>query len=100
MAQKISRAVAAQMVREYSGSQFFSVSFVKRTTGELREMTCRKGVSKFVTGAGMAYEPSSKGLVGVWEANTTNDAKAYRMIPLEGLRAVKMNGNTFEVVGE
>jgi len=30
--------------------KFFSVEFVKRTTGEVRKMNCRTGVTKGVTG--------------------------------------------------
>lgn len=99
MAQTISRKLAAQMVSEYQGEQFFSVTFIKKTDGTLREMVCRKGVSKFVKGGELAYNPAEKGLVGVWEANTENPEKAYRMINLAGLRSIKMNGNVF-VVGE
>ena len=99
MTQKISRALAAQMITEYNGSQFFSVSFIKKTDGTLREMVCRKGVSKFTKGGSLAYKPSDKGLVGVWEANTDQPEKAYRMINLKGLRTIKMYGNTFEVEG-
>ncbi len=97
MTQVISREVAAQMVREYNGSTFFSVKFVKRTDGSVRDMVCRKGVSKFVKGGELKFDPKAKNLVGVWEANTDQPEKAYRMISLESLLEVKMNGNTFLV---
>jgi hypothetical protein len=100
MTQKISRSLAAQMITEYEGSQFFSVTFIKKTDGSTREMVCRKGVSKFVKGGSLAYNPTQKGLVGVWGANTDQPEKAYRMINLAGLLSVKMNGNTFEVEGQ
>lgn len=99
MTQKISRALAAQMIREYNGSQFFSVTFIKKTDGSLREMVCRKGVHKYTKGGSLAYNPAENGLVGVWEANTDHPEKAYRMINLKGLVSVKMYGNTFEVEG-
>ena len=97
MTQIITAALAAQMVREYNGSQFFSVSFIKRTDGTLREMVCRKGVSKFVKGGELKYDPAAKGLVGVWDAQAANPEKGYRMIATESIRAIKMNGNVFEV---
>lgn len=97
MTQIISREVAAQMVREYNGSTFFSVKFVKRTDGSVRDMVCRKGVSKFVKGGELKFDPKAKNLVGVWEANTNQPEKSYRMISLESLLEVKMNGNTFLV---
>ncbi len=99
MAQQISRALAAQMITEANGSQFFSVTFHKKD-GSLREMVCRKGVHKHTKGGSLGYNPSEKGLVGVWEANTDQPEKAYRMINLKGLVAVKMNGNVFTVAGE
>ncbi len=95
--QTISKELAAQMVREYNGSQFFSVTFVKRTDGSLREMVCRKGVSKFVKGGELKYDPSKKNLVGVWDAQAEAPEKGYRMIALESIKAIKMNGNSFTV---
>lgn len=96
MAQKISATLAAQMIKETDGQQFFSVTFVKRTTGEVREMLCRKGVTKALKGGTLAYDPTKKNLVGVFDVQ----ADGYRMISLESIKAVKMNGNVFEVVGE
>ena len=97
MTQIITAALAAQMVREYNGSQFFSVSFIKRTDGTLREMVCRKGVSKFVKGGELKYDPAAKGLVGVLDVQAADIAKGYRMIATESIRSIKMNGNVFEV---
>lgn len=98
MTQKISKALAAQMVREYNGSQFFSVTFKKRTDGSIREMVCRKGVGKYTKGGSLAFDPAKKNLVVVWDAQVEDPAKAYRMISVDALMAIKMNGNSFEVV--
>lgn len=54
---------------ESFGGKFFRVIFTKRTTGELRTMDCRTGVSKFVKGKkgkGKVYEPKDKDLICVW----------------------------------
>ena len=79
---------------------FFTVEFIKRSTGELRVMTCRGGVQKHVKGVGMAFDPSSKGLVPVWEANNAEGAKgadAYRMISAEGIQSVTTGGIRYEL---
>jgi len=77
---------------------FFSVEFIKRTTGELRKMVCRGGVKKYVNGKGMAYDPASKGLVGIWDSTVADPAKAYRMISAEGVKAVVAGGVRYEVI--
>jgi hypothetical protein len=98
MTQLISRKLAAQMISEYNDDQFFSVKFIKRTNNEVRDMVCRKGVKKYVTGGTLGYVPSTKNLVGVWDSTVADPAKAYRMINLDGLISFKMKGNTFNVV--
>lgn len=51
---------------ESTHGKFFRVIFTKRTTGELRTMNCRTGVSKFTKGKGKKYEPEDKDLICVW----------------------------------
>ena len=68
--------------------RFFSVRFVKRTTGETRRMVARTGVRKYVTGAGMSYDPRERGLVVVWAA----DRQQYRMIPAENVVSITFRG--------
>jgi hypothetical protein len=71
---------------------FFTVIFTKRTTGEKREMTCRGGVSAYVKGVGLRFDPVKKGLVSVWEASKeegVSKAGAYRFIALEGLQEIR-----------
>lgn len=43
------------------GDKFFSVEFVKKTTGEIRRMTCRFGVTKYLHGGD---DPNGKIYVG------------------------------------
>jgi len=62
MNKKISRDTAQQYIYESNG-QIFSVTFRKKN-GEIRHMNCRRGVSKYVTGAGLKFNPESRGLVG------------------------------------
>ena len=75
---------------------WFKVVFIKRTTGEEREMTCRTGVKKHVTGAGLKYNPTGKNLIPVWVANEGKDgADAYRMINVEGVTSITYDYKTY-----
>lgn len=73
--------------------QIFTVVFVKRTTGELRTMNCRKGVKKGVTGEGLAFDPNEKGLIPVFDMK----ADGFRMISIEGIREIRAGGERYEV---
>jgi hypothetical protein len=77
-----------------SKGAFVGVEFIKRTTGELRKMNCRLGVQKNLTGAGMGYDPIKKNLMTVWDVQKNG----YRMINLESVQAVRVNGVRFSVV--
>jgi len=79
--------LAIDVIRKSKG-KFFTVVFTKRTTGEVRKMNCRTGVSKGVTGIGKAYDPEEKGLVTVWDTQ----AKNFRSINLEGIITVTSQG--------
>lgn len=82
--------VIAQMVSkdiEQTKGKFFTVKFIKKD-GTLRQMTCRTGVSKGVTGKGLDFDPKEKGLRVVWAM----DAEGYRMINLAQVTELKFNG--------
>src|SRR5689334_15231202 len=79
---------------------FFNVVFIKRTTGELRTITCRGGVHKYTTGEGLKFVPGQKNLIGVWEANNAEGDKgadAYRFISIEGIQNITAKGVTYAV---
>ena len=90
---KISKAKAKDLINASKG-KFFSVAFTKKN-GELREMNCRKGVKKHLKGGELAFNPDSKGLVVVWDAQK----KAFRMINTGGITELKINNETYSVVG-
>jgi hypothetical protein len=69
-----------------TNGKFFTVKFIKKD-GTLRKMTCRTGVSKGVTGKGLAFEPKEKGLKVVW----STDAEGYRMINLAQVTEITFN---------
>ena len=69
----------------------FGVSFVKRTTGELRTMTARLGVKKFLRGGKLSYSPADKQLLTVFDMA----AKGYRAIPLDGVTKITLSGKPY-----
>ena len=84
---------AGELVKNYKGSQFFTVTFTKRGDGSTRVMNCRKGVSKDVKGEGHKYNVADKGLVCVRDVQK----KAHRMIALESIQHISMAGKEYKV---
>lgn len=75
-----------------SKGKFFTVEFTKKN-GDLRKMNCRKGVKKHLQGGSLAFDPNSKGLVVVFDAQK----KAYRMININTLQSVTIDKATYSV---
>ena len=91
--QTITRDEVREIVSNTNG-QFFNVEFKKRTTGELRNMTARVGVSKYITGEGLKYNAKEKDLLPVYDMIT----KGYRMVSIDGITQLRANGETYIVV--
>lgn len=89
----VTRRQALQHIQENFG-KFFSVTFTKRTTGEVREMNCRQGVKKHLAGGAPAYDFNEKGLIPVWDTQK----QAYRSIPKENITQIVIDGERFDVV--
>ena len=92
---KISRKQADDLIKGSKG-KVFGVQFIKRSTGEVRNMSARTGVTKYITGEGLKFSPSKKNLIAVFDMNK----QGYRMINLEGLTSLRLNGNVMEVEGK
>lgn len=91
---KIKREAAASLLCGLVGdSTFFSVDFIKKN-GELRHMNCRKGVTKYLTGAGRKYNPADYDLITVYDIVKKN----YRNISLKTIQRMKMHGNEYQIV--
>ncbi len=71
-----------------SDGKIFSVTFVKRTTGEIRTMTCRLGVTKHLKGGDKAYSPKDYDLVTVFDMQK----QGYRSIPIDAILDLKIKG--------
>lgn len=100
----LSRRNALRFIAARAG-KIFAVRFVKRTTGETREMVCRQGVK-----AHLVANPSKPGvdfkandLIPVYDMlapapkGSDRTQGAYRSIPKEGITAIKINGEWHEV---
>jgi len=83
-----SRFMSPQDMIKQTKGKFFSVEFVKRTTGEVRKMNCRTGVSKGVTGIGKSFNDIDKGLVTVWDAQISQ----FRSIPVANIIKITSQG--------
>lgn len=82
-------------VIEATNGRFFRVFFTKRTNGELRSMTCRTGVKKFINGKGMKFDPANKDLISVWDPHKWNPETGdtgYRFINLRTVAKIKVDG--------
>ena len=73
------------------------VSFVKRSTGELRRMLCRTGVKKHKLNPDIPAGPERVAFDTKHSMLTVFDMqkKAYRMISLEGVRSIKAGGKEY-----
>lgn len=81
------------LIKELAGNTIFGVTFVKRTTGEVRDMTCRLGVSKGTVGGELPFDPVEKGLLPVYDMKSAG----YRMINLETITELRINGKTYKL---
>lgn len=76
-----------------TNGRWFSVEFERtRSDSGLRRMCCRLGVYKHLKGVG-SYDASKKGLIRVWD----RVIEETRVIPVEGIRRLKINGEWVEV---
>jgi molybdenum cofactor biosynthesis enzyme len=81
---------------EWVGEQegkLFSLVFVKRTTGEEREMVCRLGVTSKLKGGVKAYNAAEHNLITVYDMQKSG----YRSIPVENVLRAKVNGKWEDV---
>ena len=65
-----------------------TVTFRKRTTGEVRVMNCRSGVKKHLKGTSPRYNAASKNLITVFDMQKGQ----YRSINCDSIISVKAGG--------
>jgi hypothetical protein len=69
----------------------FGVTFIKRTTGERRVMTCR--LRGDTNDKERSYDPAKYGLLPVYDVINNG----WRSIPLDGVITISINGNLYTV---
>jgi hypothetical protein len=97
-------AKVAEILMKYEG-QIITVSFIKRTNGELRVLNGRVGVKKYVKGAagkGPSYDPKAHNLFTIFDMQVAarlpeeQRAKAYRSIGLESVLEIHAGGLVYK----
>ena len=87
----ITKEEAKKLIHDTNG-QIFRAKFTKKD-GSLREMVCRLGVRKYVTGVGRSFNPSDYELIGVFDMQ--NDG--HRMINVKTLEALTIQGKEYKI---
>jgi hypothetical protein len=61
--------IRAEMQKAGEDGRTFKVTFVKRTTNEVREMVCqlKQFAISYMFGGSLAYNPKNYDLLGVWD---------------------------------
>lgn len=86
----------AQELLSYKG-KIFTAIFTKRSDGSLRSLNGMTGVRKYTSGGELPYSPKDKGLIPVYDLKIGPGPKGYRTIPIEGLKALKINGRKYKI---
>lgn len=73
--------------------QFFTVEFIKRSTGELRTMNATLNYRSLLVGGAAKYDAKEKGLLVVRDEGKN----AIRSIPLDSVLVIRAKGNSYEV---
>lgn len=90
--QTLKRDSVANFLQGLNG-KFFTVEFVKRTTGEKRVMTCTTNFASHLAGGDAAYDFSAYKLIPVWD--TVN--KGFRSIPTDAVLVIRAKGDTYTI---
>jgi hypothetical protein len=91
----ISREQARELL-SYKGKIFTAV-FTKREDGTIRALNGLTGVRKYTSGGELPYSPKENNLIPVYDLKIGNGRKGYRMIPLEGLKTLNINGKKYKI---
>jgi len=79
-------------LRELVGNKIFSVVFTKKN-GDLREMTCRLGVTRHLKGGELGYDAEAMNYLTVFDMQV----QEYRTINVNTLKQIKFEGVTYEI---
>lgn len=90
----MTRKEVVKFIQETDG-KIFSIKFIKRSTGDERQMVARTGVKSHLKGGKPSYDFKEKDLIPVFDMQK----QAYRSIPIEGITAIKIDGDWVKVEG-
>jgi hypothetical protein len=89
---KVTLAEAIDIILNQEG-KMMSVEFIKRTNGEVREMNCRTGVRKHLSGEGSKYSFKDNDLISVFDLQKNG----YRTINARAITKVRAGGREYIV---
>lgn len=102
MAKTITTEQAWKLIESTNGA-IFGATTIKRTDGKKRTFNCRlaRTVQKGKVGGTLKYKPGEKNLVTVFEMANTGDRteakEKFRMLNMEALLSVSVDGEKYEV---
>lgn len=85
----------ARELLSYKGKIFQTV--FKKKDGTIRAMNGMTGVRKYTSGGELPYSPKEKGLIPVYDLKIGMGAKGYRMINIEGLQTLNIDGQKYKI---
>lgn len=94
-AETIGPKTAVELIMGSKGG-FFTVKYTKKD-GTDRVMNARLGVKKHLKGGSLPYDAASKGLIPCYDAQFEDPTKAYRMINVTTMSALKINGKVYVI---
>lgn len=94
---KVSRETIAGLIQATRGT-FFTVAFIKRTTGDERVMRATLNYTSELVGGEAKYDARAKNLVVVRDLDATREGvPAIRSINLDAVLWLNANGKRYEV---
>ena len=88
----ISRDAVHDFLRALNG-KFFTVEFIKRSTGEVRVMRATTNYTSKLAGGSLNYDANAKRLIPVWDM----EKHEFRSIPTDAVIRIRALGNSYEV---
>jgi hypothetical protein len=101
-----------QALIKSAGNRIFAVSFIKRSDGTYKKMTCRRHVSKPQYAKipssknKKSYDPKKYNLITVFDVNSLQyNSKnricgrgSWKSIPLDSIKRIKVGGEIYKII--
>lgn len=80
-----------ETIKNFVGNgKIFTVTFIKKDLST-RKMNCRLGVTKHLKGGSLAYSPTEKNLICVYEISRNPKKAGYKMVNVSTIISLKAN---------